>query len=99
MATIQITPELLHSKASEVRTLKEDHDQTMQKLTTLVHGLSDQWKGDAQTAYVSKYDEMQSTFTNFSNLLEGYAKLMDTSADEMFGKDQDLKSTINSFNM
>jgi WXG100 family type VII secretion target len=97
MAIIQVTPELLQGKATEVRGLRSDHDGTIAKLTNLVHALNEQWKGEAQDAFVAKYDSMQTTFKNFSELLEGYAKLMDTTARELQSTDQTLKGHVNSF--
>lgn len=95
MPLIQVTPELLTSKASEVRQLRAQHDEVMAKMKTLVHSLNEQWKGEAQTAFVAKFDSMQSTFTNFSEMLENYAKMMDTSAKTLQETDQSLKSAIN----
>jgi len=97
MAVIQVTPELLTGKAGDVRKLKGEQEQVIQKLTTLVNGLSGIWKGEAQDAFVSKYTSMQPTFKNFAEMLEGYAKLMDTAAKELQATDQALKSTMNSF--
>ena len=97
MATIQVTPETLREKATEIRTLKSEHDEVMNKMTNLIHALNEQWKGEAQTAFVSKYDRMQSTFTNFSEMLDGYAKLIDASANELEMTDQNLKNKIGSF--
>ena len=97
MATIQVTPETLREKATEIRTLKSEHDEVMIKMTNLIHALNEQWKGEAQTAFVSMYDSMQSTFTNFSEMLDGYAKLIDASANELEMTDQNLKNKIGSF--
>ena len=98
MAMIQITPEVLNAKAGEVRTLRSQHDETMSKLRSLVLSLNETWKGEAQDAFVAKFESMQATFTNFSEMLEGYAKLMDTAARELQSTDQALKSTMQSFN-
>ena len=97
MALIQITPEALRGKAGEVRSYKGEHDEVIQRLRTLVNGLSETWKGDAQTAFVDKFESIQASFTNFSEMLEGYAKLMDTAATEMENADQSLKSTMSNF--
>lgn len=94
MALIQVTPELLEAKATEVRNLKSEHDDVMTRMTNLVHALDEIWKGEAQSAFVNKYDSMQSTFTNFSELLESYASLMDTSANTLREADESLKSAI-----
>ena len=97
MAVIQVTPETLRSKAGSVRSYRTQHDETMAKLKNLIYGLNEIWKGDAQNAFISKYESMQSKFTNFSELLEGYAKLMDTAANELESTDQSLKNTMNNF--
>lgn len=97
MAVIQVTPETLRSKASDVRNYRQEHNDTMTKLKNLIYALNEIWKGDAQNAFLSKYESMQPTFTNFSELLEGYAKLMDTAANELEATDQSLKSTMNNF--
>ena len=69
----------------------------MTKMRTLIMGLNEIWKGDAQAAYVAKYESMQSTFTNFSQMIEDYAKLMDTAAQKLQETDTALQSTMNSF--
>ena len=97
MALIQVTPDLLNSKANELRGLKSQHDEAMSKMRTLIMGLNEIWKGDAQDAFVAKYESMQSTFTNFSQLLEEYAKLMNTAAQKLQETDTALQSTMNSF--
>lgn len=99
MAIIQVTPEVLTSKATEVRSLKSNHDETMAKLRSLVLALNENWKGEAQDAFVAKFESMQSSFTSFSEMLDGYAKLMDIAAKELENTDQTLKAAMqNSFN-
>ena len=97
MALIQVTPDLLNGKATELRGLKGSHDEAMSKMRTLIMGLNEIWKGDAQAAYVAKYESMQPTFNNFSQMIEDYAKLMDTAAQKLQETDQALQSTMNSF--
>lgn len=97
MALIQVTPDLLTGKATELRGLKDQHDEAMSRMRTLIMGLNEVWKGDAQDAFVAKYESMQNTFTNFSQMLEDYARLMDTAAQRLQETDQNLQSTMNSF--
>lgn len=97
MAVIQVTPELLMGKASEVRGLKSQHDENIAKLKNLIHGLNDTWKGEAQDAFLAKFESMQSVFTSFSEMLDGYAKLMDVSAKELQATDQSLKGAMQNF--
>jgi len=97
MAVIQVSPELLTGKASDVRKLKAEQEAVMQRLTQLVLGLNEIWKGEAQDAFVAKYQSMESTFKNFAEMLEGYASLMDTASRELQSTDQTLKSSMQSF--
>ena len=96
MALIQVTPEVLNSKATEVRNLRSQHDDTMARLRSLILALNETWKGEAQAAFVAKFESMQSSFTSFSEMLEGYATLMDTAARELQNTDQGLKATMQS---
>lgn len=97
MALIQATPELLTGKANELRALKAQHDEEMAKMRTLIMGLNEIWKGAAQDAFVAKYESMQPTFANFSEMLEGYAKLMDAAAQKFEVTDTEISSGINGF--
>lgn len=97
MATIQVTPDLLNGKATELRGIKDEHDQAMAKMRTLILGLNEIWKGDAQDAFVAKYESMSGTFQAFSQLLEDYAQLMNTAASKLQETDTSLQGTMNSF--
>lgn len=97
MALIQVTPELLTSKANELRGLKQEHDDAMAKMRNLIMGINEVWKGEAQDAYIAKYESMQTTFNNFSQMLEEYAKLMDSASLRLQESDQSLRTTIESF--
>lgn len=97
MALIQVTPDLLNAKATELRGLKSQHDEAMSKMRSLIMGLNEVWKGDAQDAYVAKYESMQGTFNQFSEMLEGYAALMNTAAQALQETDQGLSAKMSSF--
>ena len=55
MALIQVTPDLLTGKATELRGYKSEHDEAMRKMGTMIRGLSEIWKGEAQDAFLAKY--------------------------------------------
>ena len=94
MALIQITPEALKSQASTVRKYKTYQEQTMKRIRDLALSLSDSWKGEAQDAFVAKFQSMDHTYRQLSQVLEAYAKLMDKAANEFQTIDQNLKSII-----
>ena len=89
MALIQVTPEVLNSKATEVRNLRSQHDDTMARLRSLILALNEPWKGESQAAYVAKFESRQSSFTSYSEML-------DTAARELQNTDQGLKATMQS---
>ena len=97
MAVIQVTPEVLRQKASEVRNYRSEHNDVITKFRNLVNSLGDTFKGEAHDAFVAKFESMQSTFTNFSEMLEGYAKLMDDHATRMETAQKESVTQINNF--
>ena len=94
MALIQITPETLRTQANTVRKYRTDQTQTMQRIKNLVLSLNDSWKGEAQDAFVAKFQSMDQTYRKLSEVLDSYAKLMDTAANDMQTTDQNLKNMI-----
>ena len=94
MTLIQITPESLRTQAAAVRKHKTDQTQTMQGIRNLVLSLSDSWKGEAQDAFVAKFQSMDHTYRKLAEVLDEYAKLMDTAASEMQATDQNMRNII-----
>lgn len=77
---IQVTPEVLRSKANEIKGYRTQHDEVISKVKGLVNSLPDSFKGEAATAFVNKFGEMESTFTNFSELLGSFATKLEENA-------------------
>lgn len=94
MALIQVTPELLNEKANGLRQLKASHDEAMARMTSLINGLSDIWRGEAQTAYVEKFQSMQGVIHSFSEMIEEYAMFIDRAANTMAETDASLKANM-----
>ncbi len=92
MADIRINPDVLDEKAANVRSLKEEHDSIIENLRNLINGLNEIWTGEAQTAFIANFEGMRSTFDQFSEMLEGYAKLMNENARVMRETDEQLKN-------
>ena len=95
MALIQVTPDMLRGKADELSKLREEHEATMNQIKSLVNGINDQWKGEAQQAYVDKFNSMEGTFNQFKEMLESFANLMRSSANTIEQADIDSKNRIN----
>ena len=82
MASIKVDPDVLDQKATDIRTYKQQHDEAISKLNSLVDGLNGEWVGTAKTNYVNSYNEFKSSFTTFSERMEELAKALNTKATE-----------------
>ena len=94
--TIQINPDSLRTQASQLRGYAEQHDEIIQRLTNLVASLDEVWKGEAQSAFVKRFQESRDIFNSFDEALASFSEIMDTSADKMENTDLPLKRRINS---
>ncbi len=94
MSIIQVTPERLYSEAERLLNYKRQQAAEMSKLRTLVQTLRSQWRGEAHNAFVAEFNSMEYSFRNFSILLEDYAKLMKSSADQLKQTDKNLRNKI-----
>lgn len=95
MAIIQVTPELLTKEAEHLLSLKRKQVDQINSLRLLVNTLNSQWKGEAQEAYVNKFNSMEYVYRNFENLLDSYARLMKSAANQMRQTDENLQRQIN----
>ena len=91
---IRVDAETLHSKASEIKTLRSSHDENITRVRTLIQGLSDVFEGQAATAYQNKFASMEPTFTQFSEMLEELATKLDGAATGFTEYDSGLAGTL-----
>lgn len=77
---IRVDADTLHSKANELR--------------TLVNNLSGEFTGAAATAYIEKFNGMESTFTQFAEMIESFATNLDTVANSFTEQDNSLAGSL-----
>ena len=94
MSLIQITPDSLRVQARTVRNYKVQQEQNIQRIRNIVLSLNDSWKGAAQDAFVAKFQSMDHTYRRFSDVLEEYAMLMETAANDFQNTDQNMRNLI-----
>ena len=80
MAKFRVDSEVLRAKATEVRNIRNEHENIIAKLGTIVTGLADIWEGQAYQQFVSSYEGMKPTFSNLAELLESVATDLDKDA-------------------
>lgn len=79
-----------------MRKYKRDQENYMNKIRRIVNDLDGNWKGDAQKAFVSKFQSMESVYKQFGDVLEQYADLADKAANEMQTVDNNIKRQLRS---
>ena len=98
MQKIRLSKDQLLSEASRVSKLREDYDNIIIQLGSIIRsmGTDDTWQGRSQQAMEAKYDEMQTSFRQFSEMMEEYCTDMRRVANEMEDEDADLARFIES---
>ena len=92
--TILANPEDLINKSTQIRQLKNRHNEAMNHITNIVMTIGEVWQGAAQDTFVNKYLSMQPFYDSFEKALEEFAALMENFANEMRTTDQSGKSLI-----
>ena len=91
MADIKITFEEVKQKAEAVRTCNKALDEDLQTIRTKIKDLEAQWESDASITIRSKIDNMSTKFQEYYDVIESYAKFLDTTVQDY----TDTESAIN----
>ena len=91
---IRVDAETLHSKANELRNKLDTHNQNIANMKTLVNGLSGEFTGAAATAYIDRFNSMEATFNQFSEMIENFATNLDTVANSFTEQDNSLANSL-----
>lgn len=67
---LNVTPEKLISTAQEFSASGQTVSSLTQQMTTLVKGLSSSWQGEASTAYVNKFNQLQDDIEKFNRMIQ-----------------------------
>lgn len=94
---IKIDAETMRSNAANLRNLRSTHDENITAIGTLIHSMcnTDVFTGEAANAYQNRYDSMQATFQNFSQMLEEFATDLDNVANNFTDTDTSLAGALN----
>ena len=94
--TILMTPETMRTQAAQIRKNAQKHTEIIQRMTNLVLTLDEVWTGEAQKAFLVKYQGMRAFFDSFDRALASFAEVMEQTAQRMEAADQAMKIKINS---
>ncbi len=80
-------------KVQQARGYKQSHDEVITNLKTLINSLNEVWEGNRSTQLVNEFAGFQTTFNQFSQLLEDYANKMQQWADGLKQYDDSASAT------
>lgn len=93
-----ISYEALQNAASQVRLHKQNFDEMISGMTTIVDGLSGQWEGVAKTEFENAFRTLKPTLQKFSELMQRYSEELDKEVAEtqqsQTGRRQSISSNL-----
>jgi WXG100 family type VII secretion target len=94
MANIKITPESLRTHATTLQKQNETHRDAYGRMDSLVHNLTAEWTGEAQSAFLSTFEGNRASFEKFGTDIDAFVRLMNEAANRMEQTDQELKAKM-----
>lgn len=81
MADFKVNSEVLRTKATEVRDLKQQSEEMFNnRLRTIIDALGEVWSGQAYQKFVNDYETIRPTFTKLAETLEKVASDLEKDA-------------------
>ena len=93
---IKVSQQGLSNAASRIRQAKEEYDHAIQTIETTINSLDSVWTGQAQAAMKQKYLDKRSTFRQFSEEIDSYAKDIVAYRNAIAERDRTLAAKIQS---
>lgn len=90
MAKLSVRPAELRARAQELEKLRKEHQQIMRRMRILVNSLSDNWKGEAQQAFVNNFQSKSKAMSDFDATLARYINATNKAAAEAENADKTL---------
>ena len=78
-----ISPFVFHQKALSMRASNYQVKFYAQRLGYLINDLSELWQNDIQTSFIDGFEELKGHMTDFYELVDEYATLLETAAYEL----------------
>ena len=77
---IRMTPETMRQRASQYRQEGEKMQQVIDKMTSLLAQLQQEWEGDAARGYAQKFNELKPGFKEARELIQKISDSLNKSA-------------------
>ena len=89
---IVMNEETLLNAATQIRAEKDNFLASVEKMKMVINGMDGEFVGDAEKAYKANFESYNSQFTQFSELIESFAKKLDVTRETMRDVDDALAS-------
>jgi len=94
MSVLNIHPDALEQRANELDQARAKDEELMRQMRSLVMNLDQVWQGDAEKAFVRKFQSRQKDMNQMQNCLKGYIKEAKNAATQSRRLDQTLKKLV-----
>lgn len=91
---IRITPEQMRSRANEYRVERDNVEQVINKMDSLLTALQGEWEGAAAKAYDARYQELRPGFVKAQELINEIAQALDATAQTLEETDSNIASSF-----
>ena len=89
---IVMNEETLLNAATQIRAEKDNFITSIEKMKTVINSMDGEFVGDAEKAYKANFESYNSQFTQFSELIESFAKKLDVTRETLKEVDSTLAS-------
>lgn len=96
---IQLDQQGMSGTINRVRQVKEEYDNAIATLESIINSLDSVWVGDSQRAMKARYEEKKATFKLFSQEIGEYISGMEKTLQVLPGTDKDVANAINRMNI
>jgi len=89
---IRMSPEAMHTKATQYRTEAETVEGVIKQLDSLLTQLQSEWEGAASRSYAVRFGELRPSFVKANDLINEIAQALDKTAAIVAQTDSDIAS-------
>ncbi|HIU30574.1 MAG TPA: WXG100 family type VII secretion target [Candidatus Caccousia avistercoris] len=97
MPDIKITFQEVKDAASQIRTCNNTLDEKLQQIKSTIKDLESQWTSDTSDTIRAKIEGMQPVFKTYKEVIETYAKFLDTTVEEYTKTEASLNTNASAF--
>ena len=97
MADIKITFGEVKTKAGQIRTCNENLSDYLSQIKQKISALDVEWTSDTSDTIREKINGMQGKFEDYKNIIESYAKFLETTVELYEATESTLNSNASMF--